>query len=106
MAFYEISELLSNDKQTLVTVVRKKINNSFKLKELVSLKVKVGRSVSRLKELVERLVELIKHDTDIQQILRRLKNELRLDLVEKQKILSVINYYSKVKSDQEKNDLI
>lgn len=98
MANFEITEMLSSDKQMLVMLVRKKINNDAKLNELEKLRDHVKKSLIRLKVFVSRLDELIKHDEDVEEILKKLLNELKLDKNEKKNVLSIINYYSKIKS--------
>ena len=98
MAYFEITEMLSSDKQTLVMLVRNKLNNDAKLKELEKLNIHVKKSLIRLKVFVSRLEELIKHDEDVEEILKKLLSELRLEKNEKKKVLSIISYYSKMKS--------
>lgn len=100
LAHYEISGLLSSEKQQLVTLVRDKMNNDHKLGQLEKLETSVESSLVRLKELVERLSELIEHDNDIRDILRRLQNQTRLDSNERKKILSIIDYYTKKRSSR------
>ncbi len=98
MAHIEITELLSSEKQALVGLVRNKINNEYKLKQLEKLELSVKNSLIRLNELVERLEELIQHDNDIKEILKRLQTHDKLDFNEKKKILSIIDYYTKKKN--------
>ncbi len=103
MAHFEISELLSSEKQALVALVRNKINNEYKLRQLEKLEASVKSSLVRLGELVQRLEELIQHDNDIKEILKRLQSQDKLDFNEKKKILSIIEYYTKKRADTKMN---
>ena len=65
MAYKEVTDILTNDKQTLIVVIRKLKTNEFKLKELEQLKVKVNSSLSRLTTFESRLSTMINQDSDI-----------------------------------------
>ena len=92
MAYAEINENLINDKQSLIEIVRRKINNDKKLKKLEVLDEKVDKSLVKLRELERSLNQLIQHDTNIQNVLDELKSQMGniLDENNKQKFIKVI----------------
>jgi hypothetical protein len=93
MAYVEINNILALDKQTLVQVIRKKLNNDFKLKELINLEKKVSESLVRLESSEIRLKQLIAHDKDVDDILSQLRTRIKLEPDDKKKILSIIGFF-------------
>ena len=93
MAYVEINNILALDKRTLVQVIRNKLNNDFKLKELENLEKKVSESLKRLESSEIRLNQLIKHDRNVDDILRQLKTRIKLEPDDKKKILSIIGFF-------------
>lgn len=87
MAYSEVNEILAKDKQVIIELIRKKINNDFKTKELEKLRDKVGNSLKRLKNFESKLNDIINHDTSIDNVLRQLSNVSNFD---KEKILSIL----------------
>ena len=90
MAYNEINNILEIEKKTLMKVIRKKLTNDFKLKELENLKLQVVESLKRLEDSEIRLSQLIEHDNGVDDILKQLKSKLSLDSEEKRKLLSII----------------
>ncbi len=92
MAYAEINENLINDKQSLIEIVRRKMNNDKKLKKLEVLDEKVDTSLVKLRELERSLNQLIQHDTNIQNVLNELKNQTgnTLDENSKQKFIKAV----------------
>lgn len=95
LAYNEINGILILDKQTLVNVIRKKLTNDYKLKELEKLKIEVSDSLKKLENYKHRLNQLIAHDNDVDDILRQLKNRNKLEPDEKEKILAIIGFFPK-----------
>lgn len=93
MAYNEINNILAYDKQTLMQLIRKKLTNDYKLKELEKLKVNVDGSLKKLESSKQRLSQMIQHDADIDDILKQLKSRNRLEPEEKKKILSLIGFF-------------
>lgn len=91
MAFTEVNEILAKDKQTIIELIRKKINNDFKIKELEKLRIKVSDSLIKLKDFEIKLNDLISHDSNVENVLRKVSNESAFD---KEKILSILKNLS------------
>jgi hypothetical protein len=77
MAYSEVQSILSNDKQTLIDVIRKVKDNDDKLIELDKLKHKVGSSLKRLEYMNTKLDSTLKQDTDVAHILHQLKTIIK-----------------------------
>lgn len=85
MAYTEVNSILTNDKQTLIEVIRKLKTNEFKLKELEQLKIKVNASLKRLIDIESRLNNMIMHDSEIAKTVRLLENQIKKNQSEQNK---------------------
>lgn len=79
MAYTQVNEILMNDKQGLIEVIRNLKTNDLKLKELEELKIKVNSSLERLNEFEARLSTLIGHHSEIANTLIRLNKKIKSD---------------------------
>ena len=80
MAYAEVDQILINDKQSLIEIIRKLKTNQSKLKELEQLRNKVHSSLSRLNEFKSKLSNMINHDTQIQNTINKLETQIDFNL--------------------------
>lgn len=95
MAYAEVNQLLVKDKKILIEVIRNKINNDYKLKELEKLNLKVNSSLEKLKEFEIKLNDLINHDADMLISLKQIQNQSKSNSKDNEKIISLLSNYSK-----------
>jgi len=72
-----VNEILTNDKQELIEVIRRLKTNGMKLSELGQLSVKVKESLARLREFESRLGTLISHESEIANTLVGLEKKIK-----------------------------
>ncbi len=77
LAYTEVNEILTNDKQELIEVIRRLKTNEMKLSELGQLSVKVKESLARLREFESRLGTLISHESEIANTLVGLEKKIK-----------------------------
>ena len=92
MAYTEVDQILINDKQALIDIIRKLKTNESKLQELEQLKIKVNSSINRLNEFESKLIIMINHDTQIENTINKLEKQIDLNL------MSLNNDYHKNKN--------
>jgi hypothetical protein len=85
MAYKEVTNILTNDKQALIEVIRKLKTNEFKLKELEQLKIKVNASLKRLISIESRLSNMIIHDSEIAKTVRQLEKQIKKNQLDENK---------------------
>jgi hypothetical protein len=76
LAYDEIDALLTNDKQTLIDIIRHLKTNEAKLKELDHLKEKANASLTKLSEYKVYLKTMITHDSQITQTVKQLERQM------------------------------
>lgn len=81
MAYSEVDQILINDKQALVDIIRKLKTNKTKLSELEQLKIKVNTSLNRLNEFESKLLSMINHDTQIENTINKLETQIDHNLM-------------------------
>ncbi len=89
LAYSEVNSILTNDKQTLIEVIRKLKTNEFKLKELEQLKVKVNTSLKRLIEIESKLNSMIMHDSEIAKTVKNLENQIKKNQLDENKTSTI-----------------
>ena len=89
LAYAEVNNILSNDKQTLIEVIRQLKTNEYKLKELEQLKIKVNASLKRLIEIESKLNNMIVHDTQIAKTVNQLEKQIKKNQLDEKKTLNV-----------------
>ena len=100
MAYSEVDQILIGDKLALIEIIRKLKTNKSKLKELEQLKIKVNSSLNRLNEFESKLINMIKHDTQIQNTINKLENQINFNL------MSLNNNFIKNNQSNQKSFLV
>ncbi len=88
LAYTEVNDILTADKQELIEVIRKLKTNEMKLTELEQLSIKIKESLARLREFENRLSTLISHESEIANTLIGLEKKIKFnkfdsDMIEK-----------------------
>lgn len=77
MTYTEVNQILKNDKQALIEIIRKLRTNQHKLKELEKLKRKVKNSLERLTNYHNSLSTVIDHDKEIENTIYYLEQKIK-----------------------------
>lgn len=96
LAYAEVNNILANDKQTLIEVIRQLKTNEYKLKELDQLKNKVNASLKRLIEIEYKLNNMIIHDTEIAKTVKQLENKIKKNQLNEN--IKILNSNASVRS--------
>lgn len=72
MTYNRVNEILARDKQMIIELVRRIKNNSFKLKELEKLRLKIDNQLAKLKLFDAKLADFVRNEIEIETILTKL----------------------------------